>query len=77
MEAMGASISTDSGKFHVFPWKLPRTSMEANLLPPTSMEISMGINLSKSSATDFHASFYGSKFASMEVDLFPLKFHRR
>ena len=35
-----ASID-DSGKFHVFPWKLPLTSTEANPLRPTSMTISM------------------------------------
>ena len=35
-----ASTSTDSGSLHVFLWKLPLTSMEENLLPPTSMETS-------------------------------------
>ena len=32
MEAMEASTSTDRGKFHVIPWKLPPTYMEACLL---------------------------------------------
>ena len=41
MEAMEASTSIDSGNFHVLQWKLPLTSMELNLLSPTSMEISM------------------------------------
>ena len=45
MDAMEASTSTDSGNFHVFPWKLLLTSMEVNLLPPTSTEISMEVNL--------------------------------
>ena len=40
MEAMEASTSTNSGNVHAFPWKLPTTSMEVNLLPPTSMDIS-------------------------------------
>ena len=31
MEAMEAPTSTDSGKFHVFPWKLPLTSMEFSM----------------------------------------------
>ena len=38
---MESSISTDSGNFHVFPWKLPLTSMEVNLLQPNFMEASM------------------------------------
>ena len=37
-EAMEASTSTDSENFHLLPWKLPLTSMEVNLLPPTSMD---------------------------------------
>ena len=45
MEEMQDSTPTDSGNFHVFPWKLPLTSMEVNLFPPASMEISMEINL--------------------------------
>ena len=46
MEAiMEASTSTDSGNFHVLPWKLPLTSVDVNLLPPTSMEISIEVNL--------------------------------
>ena len=32
------STSTDSGNFHVLPWKLSQKSMDLNLLPPTSME---------------------------------------
>ena len=43
MEAMKAPTSTDSGNFHLLPWKLPLTSMELKILPPTSMEISMEI----------------------------------
>ena len=39
MEAMDDSTSTDSGNFHVVPWMLPLASMEANLLPPTCMEV--------------------------------------
>ena len=38
MEAMEASTSTDSRKFHVLPWKLSLTSTEVNLLAPTSVE---------------------------------------
>ena len=45
MEAMEASTSIDSGNFHVPPWKLPLTSIELNLLPPTSMDISMEVSL--------------------------------
>ena len=45
MEAKEASTTTDRGTSHVFPWKLPPTSMEVNLLPPTSMEHSMEVNL--------------------------------
>ena len=44
-QRMEASTSTDSGKFHVFPWKLPLTPLRINLLAPTSMYISMEVNL--------------------------------
>ena len=40
-EEIEPSASTDSGNFRLIPWKLPLTSLEANLLPPTSMEISV------------------------------------
>ena len=39
MEAIFASTSIDSGKLHVFPWKLPLASMEVNIFPPTPMDI--------------------------------------
>ena len=52
MEAMEDSTSTDSRQFHVFPWKLPLTSMEVNLLPPTSML--------RWTSIYFHGSFHGS-----------------
>ena len=35
MEAVEASTSTDSGNFHVFPCKLPLTSVEVNVLRAT------------------------------------------
>ena len=44
MEAMESSTSADSENPHVFPWKLPLTSIEVNLLLPTSMENSMEVN---------------------------------
>ena len=81
MEALEASTSTNSGKFHVFPWKLPltstkirgnfhgsnSTSMEANLLP---------WKLSFHGST-FQIYFHKSKLTSMkasnEVNLLPWK----
>ena len=45
MDAMEASTSPDSGNFHVFPWKLPLSSMEVYLLGPTPMDASMQANL--------------------------------
>ena len=45
MEAMEASTSTDRGKFHVIPWKLPPTYMEANVFPPTSMGMLMEVDI--------------------------------
>ena len=57
MEATEASTSTDSGNlnFHVFPWKLALTSMEVNLLVPTSNGVVNFHGGSKStcSSTDF------------------------
>lgn len=43
------AIDGSNGEFHIhrqckingFPWKLPLTSMEANILPPATMELSM------------------------------------
>lgn len=45
IETMETSTSADSGNFQTVPWKLPLTSMDMYLLPPTSMQTSMEGNL--------------------------------
>ena len=45
MKAMEGFISTDRGNFNVLPWNLPPSSMEAKLLPLTSMEIETEDNI--------------------------------
>ena len=45
MEAMKASTYSVSGNLYLLPWKLPLNSIEVNLLPSTSMEGSMEVNL--------------------------------
>ena len=51
METMEASISTHSGRFPFFLWKLPCISMEAST---NTLE-------DKSTCTNFHVHFHGSK----------------
>ena len=64
MEAMKAFTFTESGNFHVFPWKLLVTWMEViylHTLPSKSMEV-----------VCFHRlpwKFPSNAFASMEVDV--------
>ena len=72
METMEASISTHSGRFPFFLWKLPCISMEAstnfNGSKSTSTNLFHGnFYGSKSTSTDFHRRFHGSPFASEEV----------
>ena len=45
IDESNGSFHFDRRKFHVFPRKLPLTSMEVNLIPPTSTEISVESNL--------------------------------
>ena len=61
MEAMEAHTSTDSGNFHVFPWKLPLTSMEVNMLSPTYKEIYMEADILPPTSMEVVETF-------MEVD---------
>ena len=44
-EAMEASISTVSESFHLLPWNPPLTFVEVKLLPFTSMEATLEVNL--------------------------------
>ena len=48
-----------------FPWKLPLTSTEVNLLLPISWKF--GNFHGSISSTDFHGRFNGSKLTSVEV----------
>ena len=61
IEAVEASNSTDSGKLHLFPWKLPLTSMEVNMLPPTYKEIYMEADILPPTSMEVVETF-------MEVD---------
>ena len=60
MEAMEACTSTDSGKIHVRPWKLPLNFISANFRG--------NVHGSKYSSADIHRSFNESKLTSMEVN---------
>ena len=60
MEAMEAYTSTDSGKIHVRPWKLPLNFISANFRG--------NVHGSKYSSADIYRSFNESKLTSMEVN---------
>ena len=84
MEAMEASTSTDSGNFHVFPWRLLRTfhgskyastNLHGNFHGGKYSHFHRQWKLpcaSMEAFTNFHVNFHGSKFTfvetSMEVD---------
>ena len=69
MEANGSFHLIDSGKFQVYTWKLPLTSTEVHLLPPTSIYASMEVNLASIEVMSTSVGVdFGGELTSMEVD---------